>query len=144
MGHITQYQLDNAQFELRLHSRELPLGLAEARRQLRARVKEVLRHLPSMSDHRWHRQWIYHLRHYRWRLERKWICSRVERITSEIAVAESRLSKERELIDEYLSDEDREQALQYLDAEYADNLQEARHQLARLENRLQAPIQAAD
>ncbi|MGA7535430.1 MAG: hypothetical protein WBW27_26490, partial [Pseudolabrys sp.] len=53
MGHITQYQLDNAQFELRLHSRELPLGLAEARRQLRARVKEVLRHLPSMSDHRW-------------------------------------------------------------------------------------------
>jgi hypothetical protein len=143
-GHITQYQLDNAQFELRLHSRELPLGLAEARRQLRARVKEVLRHLPSMSDHRWHRQWIYHLRHYRWRLERKWICSRVERITSEIAVAESRLSKERELIDEYLSDEDRKQALQYLDAEYADNLQELRHQLARLENRLQAPIQAAD
>src|ERR1700730_5660317 len=144
MGHITQYQLDNAQFELRLHSRELPIGLADAQRELRGHVNEVLRHLRSVPDYRWHRQWIYHLRHFRWRLERKWICSRVERIASEIEVAESRLSKERELIDEYLSDDEREQALQYLDAEYADSLQEARQQLAILENRLQAPIQPAD
>src|SRR3984893_8167937 len=84
MGHITQYQFEHAQLSLRLHSRELPIGFVGGQRELRRQWDERIGHLPSMSDHRWHRQWIYHLRHYRWRLERKWIYSRVERITSEI------------------------------------------------------------
>jgi hypothetical protein len=140
LGHITQYQLDNARFELRLHSRELPTGLEEAQRQLRDHVDEVLRHLPRISDHRWHRQWIYHSRHYRWRLERKWIRSRIERIASEIETKQSKWSKERELIDEYLSDENWQQALRYLEEECAANFEPLR----QLECRLQAPIQPAD
>ena len=49
-GHITQYQLDNAQFELLLHSHELPSNLTDARRQLRAHVDEVMRLLPTVPS----------------------------------------------------------------------------------------------
>ena len=137
MGHITQYQLDNARFELLLHSRELPSNLTDARSQLRSHVDEVLSHLPSVPNYHRHRQWIYHLRHYRWRVERNSIRVRMARIASEIEVAQGKLSSERELIDEHLSNEEREQALQYLEAEYADTLQPLRHELALLAARLQ-------
>jgi hypothetical protein len=144
MGHITQYQLDNAQFEIRLHSREVcGGGLAHAQRQLREYVDQVVDHLPSIPEHRGHRQWMYHLKHYRWRLERKAISSRIERIDLDIAVLNDSLSKERNLIDEYLSDDEREQALQYLEAEYADTLKSHRQQLAELESRLKIPVHSA-
>ena len=47
------------------------------------------------------------------------------------------MSHERELIDEHLSNEDQEQALQYLRAEYAGTLQTLRQELAQLEAQLQ-------
>lgn len=143
-GHITRYQLDNARFELLLHSHELPSNLTDARRQLRARVDEVLRYLPSVPSYRRHRQWIYHLRHFRRRLDRKSIHSRMGRVRSEIERAQHDLSRERELIDEYLSNEDREQALQYLDAEYQGTLQTLRRELLRLETQLQSPIRSGE
>jgi hypothetical protein len=143
-GHITQYQLDNARFELLLHSHELPSNLTDARRQLRAHVDEVLRYLPTVPSYRRHRQWIYHLRHFRQRLDRKSIHSRMSRVRSEIERAQRDLGRERELIDEYLSNEDREQALQYLETEYDGTLQTLLGELARLETQLQTSIRLVE
>src|SRR5262249_19656768 len=109
MGHITQYQLDNARFELLLHSGALPSNLAEARRELRARMHEVLRHLPSAPNHRWHRQWLYHLRHFRRRLERTSVRSRMMRIRAEMEEAEANSNEEQTQIEQYLSNYQREQ-----------------------------------
>jgi hypothetical protein len=144
-GHMTRYQLDNARYELLLHSRDLPSDLADAQRQLRAYVEEVRRHLSSFPSYRGkHPQWAYHLRHFRWRLERKSIRSRWARISSAIEREQGDLTKERDLIDEYLSNDDREQALRYLESEYENTLQglhqqlQGSHQeLARLDRQLQ-------
>ena len=142
-GHVTRYQLDNAQFDLLLHSRELPSDLGDARYRLRTHVDEVLRYLSSIPNHRWHRQWRYHLRHFLRRLERKSIRSRMTRITAEIERALGELTQERELIDEHLSNDYREQALRYLEAEFAGTLA-SRQELARLEAQLQTPTRPAD
>jgi len=137
-GHMTQYQLDNAQFELLLHSRDLPCDLTNARRRLRAYVDEVLCHLPSIPSHRRkHPQWVYHLRNFRRRLERKSIRSRMARLTSEIERVQDDLARERGLIDEYLSSDDREQALQYLEEESESTLKVLHEGLARLEGEFQ-------
>jgi hypothetical protein len=141
MGHITQYQLDNARFELALHSRELPVEMTKARDQLRAHVNEVLGHVRCVQGHRWHPQWLYHLWHYRWRLERKWVRSRILEITSEIERVHCKLSNERELIELHLSGGDRDQALRYLEEERAGRLQALRADLASLEARPQIPAQ---
>ena len=144
MGHITQYQLDNAQFELRLHARELPSNLAEARRNLRAHVDEVLRHIRSAPNHRRHRQWLYHLRHFRRRLERQFIRSRMARIRAEMEEAEANFNQEQTEIDRYLSNDEREQALKYSEAEYADKLNEFRQALARQEAEFEMRIDSAE
>ena len=137
-GHMTQYQLDNAQFELTLHSRDASSDLTDARRRLRAYVNGVLGHLPSIPSYRRkHPQWVYHLRHFRGRLERKLIRPRIGRIKSEIERAQDDLEQERDLIDEYLSDDRREQALQLLEAESENTLRVLRQDLARLESELE-------
>jgi len=143
-GHMTRYQSDNAQFELLLHSRELPSNLADARRRLRAYVDDVGRHLSSIPSYRGkHPQWTYHLRHFRWRLERKSIRSRQARISSAIERAQGELTKERDLIEQYLSNDDREQALRYLEAEYESKLQGLHQEFARLDSQLQTRTQSA-
>jgi hypothetical protein len=145
-GHMTSYQLDNAQFELLLHSRDLPPNLADARRQLGVYVDEVRDHvssIPSWGGKRPHPQWVYHQRHFRWRLERKSIRARRGRITSAIERAKGDLTRERDQIDEYLSNDEREHALRYLEAEYESTLQGLRQELARLDSRLQTETQSA-
>jgi hypothetical protein len=131
MGHITQYQLDNARFDLQLHARELPSNLAEARRELRAHVDEVLRHFRSVPTYRRHRQWLYHLQHFRRRLERQMIVSRMSRINTRIEEVEADFNQEQMQIEQYLSNDEREQALKYSEAEYANKFHELHHALAR-------------
>jgi len=137
MGHITQYQLDNAQFELLLHSRALPSNLAEARRELRAYVDEVLRHVRSVPNHRRHRQWLHHLPHFCRRLERPVIRSRMTRIRAEMEQAEADFDEECALIDGYLSNDEREEALNYSEAAFADKLKGLRRALAQQEAELE-------
>jgi hypothetical protein len=142
-GHMTRYQLDNLQFELLLHSRDLPSDLANARRQLGAYVDEVQPYLSSVPSYRRkHPQWLYHRRHFRWRLERKLIRRRRARISSTIEHAQSDLARERDLIDEYLSNDDQERALRYLEAEYESTLQALHQELARLDSQLQTHAQS--
>jgi len=144
MGHITQYQLNNAQFELRLHARELPSNLAEARRDLRAHVDEVLRHVRSVPNYRRHRQWLYHLRYFRRRLERSFIRSRMARISAEMKEAEADFNQEQTEIDRYLSNDEREEALKYSEAEHANTLNEFRQALARRETQFEMRIDSAE
>src|SRR5262249_8092701 len=71
-GYITQYQIDNAQFPLILHSGDLPSDLTCAEQSLSKHVTTVLANLPSAPvDHRNHPQWLYHRKHFRERLERR-------------------------------------------------------------------------
>src|SRR5215813_3444759 len=143
-GHMTHYQAASAQFELLLHSRDLPSDLADAQRQLRTHVDEVRGHLSFIRNYRGqHPQWTYHLRHFRWRLERKSIRSRRARINSAIERARNDLTRERDLIDEYLSNDDRERALRYLEAEYESTLQGLHRELAQLDTQLQIQTQSA-
>jgi FkbM family methyltransferase len=69
-GYITKYQIDNAQFPLVLHSGELRTDLSSAERNLQYHVNSVLKNLPPI-DHRGHKQWLYHKRHFRERLARR-------------------------------------------------------------------------
>jgi hypothetical protein len=131
MGHITQYQLDNARFELLLHSGALPSDFAEARRELQSYMRRVLRHLPSAPNHRRHRQWLYHLRHFRRRLERTSVRSRMMRIRAEMEEAEANFNEEQTQIEQYLSNYQREQALKHSEAECADKLNRLHGALAR-------------
>jgi hypothetical protein len=65
-GYITQYQIDNARFELTLHSRPIPAGIEPRRARLRAYRDEVLRRLPvRIVEHRNHQQWVYQKEHFR-------------------------------------------------------------------------------
>ena len=66
------------------------------------------------------------------------------RVRSEIERAQRDLSRERELIDDYLSNEDREQALQYLETDYDCTLLTLRRELLRLEIQLQTSIRSAE
>jgi hypothetical protein len=135
-GHITQYQVDNSQFELLLHSRDLPSGMADARRKLRAYVDGVLSHLRSIPAHLGHRQWVYHQRHFRWRLERKFVRLQVARIGSEIERTQSALTRERALMGMRLKGDDWEGALPRLESEYAGKLQALQRESAQLNDRL--------
>ena len=78
------------------------------------------------------------------RLDRKSIHSRMAAVRSEIERAQHDLSRERELIDEYLSNDDREQALQYLETEYDGTFQTLRRELLRLEIQLQTSIRSVE
>jgi hypothetical protein len=144
MGHITQYQVDNAQFELLLHSHALPSDLAEARRELRAHVDHVLRHLRSVPNYRRHPQWLYHLRHFPRRLERQLIRSLMTRIREEMEQTEADFNQEYTLIDEYLSDDERELALKHSEAACADKLDGFRRALARREAELKLRIPSGE
>jgi hypothetical protein len=63
-GYITQYQIDNARFELTLHAGALPPSIAQARAELRGFRDRVLRCLPVRAiDHRNHEQWLYQKDH---------------------------------------------------------------------------------
>src|SRR5262249_159516 len=112
--------------------------------QLRAYVDEVVRHLSSIPSYRGkHPQWTYHLRHFRWRLERKSIRAREARIRSEIERAQDDLTKECDLIDAYLSNDDREHASRYLEAEFESKLQGLHQELARLDSELRTRTRSA-
>src|SRR6185295_9227409 len=47
LGHITEYQVDNARLPLTLHSMDVPPTAADGRRSLERFRDEVLNHLPS-------------------------------------------------------------------------------------------------
>jgi len=144
MGHITRYQLDNAQFELLLHSRAPPSGLSGARDALRTHVDKVLRYLPSVPDSGQHRQWIHHLRHFHGRLERSWIRSRMMEIRAEMDETEAKFNEERAQIDQCLSGYEREQALKYSEAECVDKLNQLHLALVHQKASLEIPIDRAE
>src|SRR3984893_8263738 len=144
MVYITEYPVDKARFELVLESRALSSNLRDARRQLRAHVDEVLGQLPRIPSYRRHREWFYHLRHFRRRLEYSSIRSRIMQIRSRVGRAERYLIQERKLIDEHLSDKGRKRALQYLEAEYAERFRLWGQQMARLEAQLQTSIRSGN
>jgi hypothetical protein len=143
-GHMTQYQRDSAAFDLVLHSRALPDGLTAARRKLRAHVDDVLRHLPAPKASRpADAQWPYHQRHYRDRLERKAIGLRIGTARAAIDRLDADAAAERALIDEHLSNGEREQALRALEAELQAKLEPCRGALDRLERELEAMTRPA-
>lgn len=58
---MTAYQRDMARYPLSLHSGDVPVGIDEARRELRSFVDTVLSHLPAkLPSHLNHPQWNYH------------------------------------------------------------------------------------
>ena len=65
LGHITEYQVDNARLPLTLHASDVPPTVEHGRRSLERFRDEVLHHLPSAPiDHRGHPQWEHHKRHF--------------------------------------------------------------------------------
>jgi hypothetical protein len=69
-SYITKYQVDNAKFQLLLHSGDLPKDLAVAEKSLNKYVGTILQNLPAQPiDCRNHKQWLYHKKHYRRRVE---------------------------------------------------------------------------
>jgi hypothetical protein len=65
LGHITEYQVDNARLPLTLHSMDVPPSVEDGRRSLERFRDDVLNHLPSAPiDHRGHAQWEHHKRHF--------------------------------------------------------------------------------
>jgi Carbohydrate esterase, sialic acid-specific acetylesterase len=57
---VTPYQQHFVKFPLKLHDRDLPPNIDEARVQLRSFVDEVMSHTPTLPSHIKHSQWEYH------------------------------------------------------------------------------------
>jgi hypothetical protein len=71
-SYMTQYQVDNAAFQLLLHSSNLPKDLPPAQQSLKEFVGSVLKNLPRRPiDHHNHAQWRYHKKHFRARLRER-------------------------------------------------------------------------
>ena len=94
-AYITQYQVDNAKFQLLLHSGELPSNLHVARQSLKQFVATVLANLPRKQiDHRNHRQWLYHKRHFRARLENRLRVDFTRRRKGELLIPGQKIASE--------------------------------------------------
>ena len=133
-GYITEYQINNAKFELTLRSCDLPLGLAEARQSLRDHVDKVLGHLKSDPiDHRNHSQWAYHRRHFFRRADRRLISNRQQKAMAELQRKQDELQRTRSMIGKMVRPDSGKPAdsFQDIDSSLAVMLQSLRQDIER-------------